>query len=154
MSESSTPENRQAPEPVTIPSWFSVVAVLALIWNSLGIMAFIAHMMMTPEKLAELPQAEQNLHTAIPVWALVAFAFAVFAGALASLALVMKKMICYRLFIVSFIGVIVQMFHSFFIGNSFDVYGPSGMIMPIMVIVIAFVLVRFSAKGINNNWFN
>ena len=117
-------------------------------------MAFVGQMMMTPEMIAELPQAEQDLYATTPIWATVAFAFAVFAGALGSLALVLKKNMCYPLFVVSFVGVVVQMFHSFFISNSFDVYGPGGMIMPIMVIVIAFFLVRFAAKGINNKWFN
>ena len=50
-------------------------------------------------------------------------------------------------------GLIVQMYHSFFMSNSFEVYGPGGTVMPIMVIVIALLLVRFSAKGKDNNWF-
>jgi hypothetical protein len=154
MSENSTSENRQVPEVVAIPSWFKVVAILAFVWNLLGVMAFVSQMMMTPEMIAELPQAEQDLYASVPLWAIAAFALAVFSGALASLALVLKKKICYRLFIASFVGVIIQMFHSFFISNSFEVYGPGGTIMPIMVIVIAFVLVRFSAKGINNKWFS
>jgi hypothetical protein len=154
MSEDMQAENKQAPEIVAIPKWFKVAAILAFVWNLLGVMAFVGQMMMTPEMIAELPQAEQDLYATTPIWATVAFAFAVFAGALGSLALVLKKNMCYPLFVVSFVGVVVQMFHSFFISNSFDVYGPGGMIMPIMVIVIAFFLVRFAAKGINNKWFN
>lgn len=154
MSEDIQAENKQAPEIVAIPKWFKVAAILAFVWNLLGVMAFVGQMMMTPEMIAELPQAEQDLYATTPIWATVAFAFAVFAGALGSLALVLKKNMCYPLFVVSFVGVVVQMFHSFFISNSFDVYGPGGMIMPIMVIVIAFFLVRFAAKGINNKWFN
>ena len=154
MSEDMQAENKQAPEIVALPKWFKVAAILAFVWNLLGVMAFVGQMMMTPEMIAELPQAEQDLYATTPIWATVAFAFAVFAGALGSLALVLKKNMCYPLFVVSFVGVVVQMFHSFFISNSFDVYGPGGMIMPIMVIVIAFFLVRFAAKGINNKWFN
>ena len=154
MSEDMQAENKQAPEIVAIPKWFKVAAILAFVWNLLGVMAFVGQMMMTPEMIAELPQAEQDLYATTPIWATVAFAFAVFAGALGSLALVLKKNMCYPLFVVSFVGVVVQMFHSFFISNSFDVYGPGGMIMPIMVIVIAFFLVRLAAKGINNKWFN
>lgn len=154
MSEDMQAENKQAPEIVAIPKWFKVAAILAFVWNLLGVMAFVGQMMMTPEMIAELPQAEQDLYATTPIWATVAFAFAVFAGALGSLALVLKKNMCYPLFVVSFVGVVVQMFHSFFISNSFDVYGPGGMIMPIMVIVIAFFLVRFAAKGINNKWFH
>jgi len=147
-------DGKQAPEIMVIPSWFQVAAILALVWNLLGVMAFVGQMMISPETLAALPQAEQDLYANVPFWATAAFAVAVFAGALGSLALLMKKSICYGLFVTSFVGVIVQMFHSFFISNSYEVYGPGGTIMPIMVLVIAFLLVRFAAKGNNNNWFS
>lgn len=138
----------------TIPSWFKVAAIIALVWNLLGVVAFISHMMMTPESIAQLPLAEQALYDAVPVWATIAFAIAVFGGALGSLALLMKKDLCYPLFIASFVGVIVQQIHSFFISNSYEVYGPGGTIMPIMVVVIALLLILLSAKGHKNNWFS
>lgn len=146
-------ENLQVSEKPPLPHWFKVAAILALVWNLLGVMAFVGHIMMTPEMIAELPKAEQALYSSVPLWATIAFTVAVFAGALGSVALLMKKRICYHLFMVSLIAVIVQMYHSFFMSNSFEVYGPGGTVMPIMVIVIALLLVRFSAKGKDNNWF-
>ena len=77
-----------------------------------------------------------------------------FTGTLGSLALLMKKPICYKLFVLSFVSVVIQMFHSFFISNSYQVYGPAGTIMPIMVLFIALLLVRFAAKANNNHWFS
>ena len=147
-------DTKQTPEVTAIPGWFNVAAILALLWNLLGVMAFVGQMLMTPEQIAELPLAEQNLYAATPIWATLAFAIAVFSGALGSLALLMKKAFCYQLFVLSFIGVVVQMLHAFFISDSYQVYGPSGTIMPIMVLVIALVLVRFAAKANNNNWFS
>jgi hypothetical protein len=73
------------------PVWFTIVAVLALIWNAFGVMAYIMQVTMTPEALATLPVAEQALYTNLPAWYTGAFAIAVFGGALASLALVLKK---------------------------------------------------------------
>ena len=90
----------------------------------------------------------------MPIWATIAFTVAVFAGAIGSIALLMRKRICYPLFVVSLVAVLVQMFHSFFISNSYEVYGPGGTVMPLMVIIIAFLLVAFSIKGRNNNWFS
>jgi len=147
-------ENSQGTALVALPSWFKVAAILALVWNLIGVMVFVNQMMMTPEILAKLSVAEQSLYDNVPLWATAAFAVAVFAGTLGSLALLMKKGICYHLFVASFIGVIVQMFHSFFISNSYEVYGLGGTIMPIMVLIIAFALVRFAAKGYNNHWFS
>ncbi|WP_259365531.1 hypothetical protein [Colwellia sp. BRX10-3] len=147
-------EDIQTSEVNVIPSWFRVAAILALVWNLLGVMAFVSHIMITPEMIAELSQKEQALYDSVPLWATIAFTVAVFAGALGSIALLMKKSICYPLFIASLVAVLVQMFHSFIMSNSYEVYGPGGTIMPLMVIVIALILVRFAAKGKKNNWFS
>ena len=137
-----------------IPSWFKVAAILALIWNVLGLMAFIAQIAMTPDDISRLPQAQQDLLATTPLWATVAFAVAVISGTLASIALLMRKIICYPLYIASLTGVMVQMFHAFVISNSFEIYGPSGTIMPIMVIVVAWLLMKFSASAVKNKWFD
>ncbi|SEL65341.1 hypothetical protein SAMN05216262_11661 [Colwellia chukchiensis] len=147
-------ENTETPTMLARPSWFMPVAIVALLWNLLGVMAFVGQVTMTPEVLGQLSEPEQALYNNTPFWATAAFALAVFAGALGSLALLMKKGICYQLFIVSLLGVLVQMFHAFALSNSFEVYGASGTIMPILVLVIAFALVRLAAKGHNNHWFS
>ena len=135
-----------------LPKWFTIAAVLALIWNLMGVMAFVLQMQMTAEMIAKLPEAEQALYANIPLWATIAFAFAVFGGVFGSLALLMKKAAVQLFFMVSLVGVIMQMFHSFVISNSFEVFGPGGAIMPAMIVVIAIVLVRFTAKAKNNAW--
>ncbi len=137
-----------------IPKWFTIVAVLALVWNLMGVMAFVMQMMMTPEMIAELPQAEQALYASIPLWATIAFACAVFGGALGALALVMKKSLAQSLLMLSLAGVATQMFHSFIISNSFEVFGPGGAIMPAMVVIIAIALVRLVNKAKESGWIN
>jgi MFS superfamily sulfate permease-like transporter len=54
----------------------------------------------------------------------------------------------------SLLGVVVQMFHSLFISNSFEVFGPGGMIMPIMVMTIAIYLVVLSKQAKEKGWIN
>jgi len=58
------------------PGWFYLVATLGLFWNLLGAVAFAAQMMITPEMLAALPEAERALYEGQPRWVLVAFAVA------------------------------------------------------------------------------
>jgi hypothetical protein len=64
----------------------------------------------------------------------------------------MKKALAKPLFITSLGGVVVQMFHAYFISNSFEVFGPGGMIMPIMVIVVAIALLRFADICTKKGW--
>ena len=141
-------------ENIVIPSWFKIVAIIAFVWNLLGVLAFVGQMFMTPEMLAELPVAEQELYANTPMWATAAFAMAVFAGALGSLLLLMKKGLATLVLTLSLVGVLVQMFHSFFMSKSFEVYGPGAAVMPMMVIVIAVYLVWLSNKAQKNGWLN
>lgn len=144
----------QVVEKTNKPNRANAIAIVALVWNLLGVMAFASQTMMSPEMIAQLSQAEQNLYANVPLWATLSFALAVFAGTLGSLALIMKKALCYPLFIASLIGVILQTFHAFLLNNSYQVYGPSSIIMPTLVLIIATLLVFYSAKKQNAQWFN
>jgi hypothetical protein len=44
------------------------------------------------------------------------------------------------------------MFHSFFMSKSFEVFGPGGLVMPVMVIVIAIYLVLLAARAKAHRW--
>jgi hypothetical protein len=152
MTEQLTTESTL--ENVAIPSWFKTVAIIALIWNLLGVLAFAGQMLLTPEMLAELPVAEQELYASTPLWARVAFALAIFCGALGSLLLLLKKLLSTPILIFSLVVVVVQMAHSFLMSKSLDVLGPSSAIMPVMILLIAIYLVWLSKKAQVKGWFS
>jgi hypothetical protein len=52
------------------------------------------------------------------------------------------------------VGILVQLYHSFFICNSFEVFGPGGLIMPVMVVIIGVLLIWLSRKATSQNWLN
>lgn len=149
-----TIDNTPTGQYVSPAKWFTVIAAVALLWNIMGVMAFIAQMMMTAEELAKLPPAEQALYKDIPLWVTAAFGCAVFGGMLASVALLVKKTLAVPLFSLSLLGVIVQMYHAFVISNSFEVFGPGGLIMPVLVILFAVLLLCLSIAAKNKQWLN
>ena len=67
-----------------IPMWFWVIALLALIWNLVGVYQYINMRFMSPEDFSQMSEALQELHNTTPAWVVGAFATAVFSGALAS----------------------------------------------------------------------
>ena len=136
------------------PTWFMVVAVVLFIWNVLGVMAYIMQVTMSPEVMAALPDAQRELYENTPAWATAAFAVAVHGGALGCLLLILKKNLAGLLLQLSLAGVLVQMYHSFFMSENFDVFGPGAMVMPIMVMVIAIYLVTLAAKAKARKWTN
>ncbi len=133
------------------PIWFWIVSALALIWNLMGVANFIMQVTMTPEVLAALPEAERVLYESSPTWANIAFAVAVFGGSLGCLLLLLRKQLATAFLVTSLAGVIVQMIHSV-LSDAFEVYGPGGMIMPIMVIAVGALLIWLSISAIKKGW--
>jgi len=135
-----------------VPKWFMIVAGVLFVWNLLGVMAYIIQVTMSPEALAALPDAQRQLYESTPAWATAAFAIAVNGGALGCLLLLLRQNLAGIFLKLSLAAVLVQMFHSFFMSNSFEVFGPGGMIMPVMVIIIAVYLVALAARARANHW--
>lgn len=133
------------------PGWFKPVAIVALVWNILGLIAFALSLMVTPEMIAELPEAEQALFD-IPIWATIAFAVAVFAGVIGCILLLMRKAIAFEVLVLSIIGVIVQNIHGFLFTETLAVHGPSSLGMPITVFLIGVGLIIMSNKGKKAGW--
>jgi len=131
-----------------------IIAVIAFIWNIMGVMAYLRQAYMTDEAKQLLPEAERALYDNIPAWVTAAFALAVFGGLLGSLSLLLRKKIANLLFTVSLIGIIAQMAYNFFISNSMEVYGPGGMIMPIMILVLGIFLFMYSKSATTKGWLN
>lgn len=131
-----------------VPIWFWIVGVIALLWNGLGVLAYLQQVMMSAEEFAALPEAQQNLLSTQPVWVTAAFAIAVFAGLVASISWLLKKRVAVRLFLVSLLAVIVQ-FSSYFIVDGYrEFISDQGWLMPALILLFAigFLLLAWQAE--------
>lgn len=102
----------------TAPKWFLPVAVIALLWNLLGCMAYLGDAMMSPDDVARLDAAQQALRAERPAWSVAATAVAVWAGAAGSLGLILRRRWATPLLAVSLLGVIVQDYSLFVLGSA------------------------------------
>jgi hypothetical protein len=134
------------------PLWFWILSALLLVWNLLGVMAYVQEATMTAEALQAMPAAERALLLARPAWATAAFAFAVFGGASGGLLLLLRTRIAIAVLVLSSLGVVVQMTHAFAIADSIAVYGPSGLIMPALVLTISILLIVFALHARKRSW--
>ena len=133
------------------PIWIWIVSVIALIWNGLGVMAYLTRAFMTDEMIAELPaEAQAEFLVEYPAWYTAAFALAVFCGALGCLALIIKKKWAYPLLVISALGAIVQHIYLFM---NVDMDG-AAMVMPILVIGVCIFLIWFAKNAISKHWIN
>ncbi|MGY4515680.1 hypothetical protein [Lysobacter sp. HA18] len=90
------------------PKWLRPVAIVAVIWNVLGCLAFAADARLKPGDIARLPLDQQHFYAMRPGWSVIGTAVAVIAGVLGSVALTQPHRIAWPLLLASLIGVIVQ----------------------------------------------
>jgi len=131
---------------------FWVISVMALVWNLLGVFNYLTQAFMTNEILASLPKDQKLLYEKVPAWVTAAFAVAVFSGTLGALLLLLKKKVSSTFFILSFVGIILQMTYGLLISENTNIYGPLGLVMPLMIIAIGGYLIWYSKKAAENRW--
>lgn len=134
------------------PTWFKVVAALALLWNLLGCFAYFSDLRLSPEDLAKLAQAQQALYAARTGWAVVATAVAVFGGALGCIGLLLRRKWALPVFVVSLLGIVVQDFGLFVLAHGARLAGPVAVVIQAVVLAIGIGLVLLSRKGIARGW--
>jgi FtsH-binding integral membrane protein len=132
-------------------SAFWIISVLALLWNIMGVAAYLGQAYMTEEVLKLLPQGEQDYHNNVPAWVTAVFATAVFAGVFGCVGLLMRKKWAVILFLISIIAVIAQSTYNLFIQEFMEVPFQH-MIWSLVVILIAIFLVWFSRNAAKKNW--
>ena len=136
----------------TAPKWLTATAILALIWNALGCVAYLADVRTTPEEIAALPLAQQQLLASRPAWAIAGSAVAVWAGLFGSLGLVLRRRWAFPLLVASLIGVLVQDYAMFVVARVIDVLGIVPLVLQSLVLLIAVLLVLLARKGVAQGW--
>lgn len=139
-------------QPVKAPVWFWIIAVLAVVWNAMGVFAYISDATMSAETLAKYPPAEQTLIEARPSWIFGVYAIAVFAGLVGAIFLLAKKSWAVPLFVVSLAAVVVQMSYIVFGMNLVGALGLSAALMPTVILIIAAFLVWWSLYANARAW--
>lgn len=127
---------------------FWAIGAIALIWNVLGAINFVAQM--NPDMLAEYRESERAIIEGRPAWATIAFAIAVFGGALGCVLLLLRKSAAFYLFIASLLGVIVTMMHTLGAGIDFGLGEILGIIL--MPLVLAAFLIWYAKLAEGKDW--
>ncbi|MBL7840494.1 MAG: hypothetical protein JNJ75_10165 [Cyclobacteriaceae bacterium] len=120
------------------PVSFWIVSILALLWNLMGVMAYI--------------NIVTGASNEMPKWVTAAFAVAVWGSTLGCILLLLRKRFAKPVFAVSLAGILVQMTHVLVISKSYETTGPGGAIMPIMIILIGGFLVWYSRYAAEKGW--
>ena len=135
------------------PTWFWVVAVIALLWAGMGCWSYLNEVTMTPDDLAKLPVAQREAWAAMPKWLFGVFAIAVWSALAAAIAMVLRRRIARTLYIVSLVAIVVQFGWLFVMTPMLKTMGfAEAAGVPIVIAVAGAVLIWFSGMAAQRGW--
>lgn len=135
------------------PKWYWVVAGLAVVWMLIGVMAWFADLMMDDAALAQMSQAQQQLHESRPQWVFVVYAIAIFSGLAGAIGLLMRKSWAVPALTISLAAVIVQFAYTFFVLNAIRLLGAAAALpFPLVIFAIGVALLWFATRSKKAGW--
>lgn len=131
---------------------FWVVAIIALLWNIMGIFQFVGPIFF-PEAIYEgYSQEAIDMFNNLPNWYWVVFGIATISGLLAAITQLMRKKIAVLLFLVSMITVFIVEGYYIFGTKVTDVLGQAAVVMPVIVVILSIVFYLFSKQASSKGW--
>ena len=131
---------------------FRAISILALAWNLIGVTMFFLQTGLTPEQIAAMPEEQRVVYEAMPGWLAVVYGISVFAGALGSLGLLLRRRWALPLFALSLVAVLVQMIAVYALTPAWQASGASGLPMTFVIIGIAAFLLWYARRASARGW--
>lgn len=125
----------------------SAIAVVLLLWNLVGVAAFVAQAAVDPDTLAATDPVQAAVLRAMPPWVWIAFGVAVVTGAAGSGALLFRRREALALFLGSLVGELVQFGWTFLATDVWASQGVAGIVFPAVIVGITALSVGWSAKA-------
>lgn len=135
-----------------VPTWFWVIAAVSLIWNILGCVIFSSEVFAQEAIIESMTDEQKEWVRSTPRWIYVVFAISVSTGVVGSFCLLMRKKLSVPLFKISLVAVLIQMVYTMLMAGGLRVMGPTGAVMPTVVITLAVVWLWFSLLSKGKGW--
>jgi hypothetical protein len=135
------------------PSWYKVVAGLAVLWMLFGVMAWVMDLMTDEAGLAQLSEAQRQLYVARPQWLFAVYGVAIFSGLAGAIGLLLRKRWAPMLFALSLAAIIVQFGYTFVVMHAVELLGAAAAIpFPLVIFLIGVALWWFSLRARKLGW--
>ena len=138
---------------VKMPVWFWVAAAAFLVWNATGIFFFYTQLNMPYAKMVEtMGKASADCFAMMPKWQWWAYGIAVWSGAIASIALLIRRASAQPLFLLSLVAVVCQYGYSFGVAKIQTILGWGALPFPLFIIAMAALGFWFAISTKSRGW--
>jgi hypothetical protein len=131
---------------------FWIIGGAALVWNLIGLVAYVSSVTISPEAMAKMTIEQQAFYSGTPTWATAAFAVAVNAGVLGSLFLLLRKAWAVPMFVLSLVAIVAQNIDAFVLRDAYGLSGINGVILPALIFGVAVALLIYSRGVKEQRW--
>ena len=131
------------------PASYYIIAGVFLVWNIIGLLFYYQQMTLTPEAIASMGPEIAAFMEATPVWANAGYAIAVNAGVVASILLLLRNSWALHLYVLSFLGVLIQDLDAFVLRDVAGVFGNFAYYLPSIVIIICIAEIWYTRSVAN-----
>ena len=133
----------------SVPSWFRIVAVLAVVWNAFGVAMYLSSVGLFGDPTVDLSEAERAAAASLPAIITGAFAIGTFAGLIGSVGLALRKGWAWPVLLVSAAALILLEGWILFLSGHREAFGLG---IPITVVAIALLLVWLASYARRRGW--
>ena len=126
------------------PFWFWIIAVLAIFWNSGGVMDFVMTHTQNEAYMAAYTEEQRAFFYGFPLWANIVWAIAVFGAFFASILLLFRTRFAIHVYAISLIGMVLSFAYQYSAEMPEDLHTYSTMAFTAAIWIIAFLLLWFS----------
>ncbi|PJJ97466.1 hypothetical protein CO641_10880 [Lysobacteraceae bacterium NML91-0213] len=129
-----------------VPARVRVVGALALLWNLVGVAAFVMQLSMPAEALAAMPPEQRAVYEATPSWIYLFYGTATIGGALGSLGLLLGRRWAAAVLLVALAALLLQVAASYAVTPAWSLNGAPGLVFPALLLAIAVALYLFARR--------
>lgn len=132
-----------------VAGWYMVAAIASLLFMLIGCAAFVLDVTGDPQAL---PLDQRTLVAARPVWSLVGYGIAVWAGLAGTVMLIVKRRIAEHLLLVSLIGAALTFLPMLVVPAVRDNISTNDIAVAVMIVVITWTIFGFARHSAKRGW--
>ncbi len=126
------------------PIHLPIIAVIAILWDGVGVFDFIMTQQGNEEYLAEFTPAQIEFFQGLPAWVVGAWAVAVFGGLVGSVLLLMRMRVAAPILAVSFGAMALTTLHNFVLSDGQDAMGSEGVMFACIIFAFSLGLMLYA----------
>jgi hypothetical protein len=132
------------------PAWFRIAALIAILWNAMGVYQYLGSVGLFGDPLASLTDAQRAAAQSIPPAIVAAFAIGTFAGLIGSLGLLLCKRWARPALLVSLLALAVLEGYIVFLSGALEAFG--GIALPVTIVAVAALLAWLANHARRRGW--